>query len=144
MASITCGNCKETHESVSQVRACYGGRPTPVVVTAVSRDETATLPTVDSEPKVTEGMYRVGDVVYKVQAAIHGSGRLYAKRLHGQSFVYEKGAIYRLKPENKMTLEDAKEWGLLYGTCCVCGRTLTDETSIANGIGPVCAGKGWW
>ena len=27
------------------------------------------------------------------------------------------------------------------GDCCVCGRKLTDERSIADGIGPVCAGR---
>jgi hypothetical protein len=38
-----------------------------------------------------------------------------------------------------------KEIGMLTGCCCICGRTLTDDYSIANGIGPICAGKvvGW-
>lgn len=94
--------------------------------------------------EITEGMYKVGDAIYKVQRAVNGSGHLYAKRLHGGTFVYEVGAMARLRPEFKMTLEDAKKWGALYGTCCVCGRVLTDERSIAAGIGPVCAGKGWW
>jgi hypothetical protein len=72
------------------------------------------------------------------------SGRLYAKVLRGGRFVFAPGKIYELKPENRMTLDDAAAFGKLYGQCCVCGRTLTDEVSIANGIGPVCAGKGWW
>lgn len=38
-------------------------------------------------------------------------------------------------------IEAVKEIGLLTGVCCVCGRTLTDERSIANGIGPVCEGR---
>lgn len=33
-----------------------------------------------------------------------------------------------------------KEWGV----CCICNRTLTDETSIANGIGPICAERFGW
>lgn len=37
-------------------------------------------------------------------------------------------------------LSDAK-YGSLYGICCVCGRTLTDESSIAAGIGPICSQK---
>ena len=49
--------------------------------------------------------------------------------------------IRRLCPEHKMSLADAKKFGALYGTCCVCGRTLTDEVSIEAGIGPVCAQK---
>lgn len=31
----------------------------------------------------------------------------------------------------------------LYGVCCRCGRTLTDENSISEGIGPICATKGF-
>lgn len=107
--------------------------------------------------EVTEGMYRTSDGrIYKVQKAVHGSGNLYAKELvrdvaHGNvfgnvdqgrwKFEYVKGAIRRLRKEDKLTLEQAKEFGALYGTCCVCGRTLTDETSIAEGIGPICAGR---
>lgn len=37
-----------------------------------------------------------------------------------------------------MTLEVAQQYGKLYGVCAICGRTLTDEKSIADGIGPVC------
>jgi hypothetical protein len=98
--------------------------------------------------QVTEdGMYRTPDgTIWKVQRAVHGSGQLYAKRLTvepGQTgtFTYEPGAIRRLRPENRMTLEDAKAFGKLYGVCCRCGRTLTDERSIADGIGPDCAGR---
>lgn len=106
---------------------------------------------------VTEdGMYRTPDgEVYKVQFAIHGSGRLYAKKLvereepkthkNGKvsthEFVKETGAIRKLTADMKMTLAQAKEWGALYGTCCRCGTQLTDEKSIADGIGPICGDK---
>lgn len=98
---------------------------------------------------VTEGMYRKADgTIYKVQRAVHGSGNLYAKRLSppdefgGKAkFEYAPGAIRRLSIDERMTLEEAKEWGALYGTCCVCGRTLTNEESIEAGIGPVCSGR---
>ncbi len=93
-----------------------------------------------------EGMHKVGDAIYKVQVAVHGSGHLYAKRLSVSpsgkvTFAYEAGAVGRLSEDTRMSLEDAKAFGALYGTCCVCGRTLTDEKSIEVGIGPVCAGK---
>lgn len=93
-----------------------------------------------------DGMYRMDDTIYKVQKAVHGSGRLYAKRLvvdgFGKAhFEYAAGIVYRLRNEHRMTLEQAKEFGALYGTCCVCGRTLTREESIEAGIGPVCAGR---
>lgn len=35
----------------------------------------------------------------------------------------------------------AREFGRVTGTCCCCGRTLTDAESIAAGIGPICATK---
>jgi hypothetical protein len=38
-------------------------------------------------------------------------------------------------------LQAVAEIGLLTGNCCVCGRMLTAEDSIAGGIGPICAGK---
>jgi hypothetical protein len=100
-----------------------------------------------SEPP-PEGMHRFDGMIYKVQRAVHGSGNLYAKRLVlGQdefgdtsaSFEYAPGAIKSLSESTRMTLDEAKEFGALYGTCCVCGRTLTNEDSIAAGIGPVCA-----
>jgi hypothetical protein len=103
-----------------------------------------------AEP-LTDGMYRKDETIYKIQRAVHGSGHLYAKRLvpgdgYGAkaSFVYAPGAMKVLTLADKMTLAEAKEWGALYGTCCVCGRTLTNEQSIEAGIGPVCAGKGQW
>lgn len=92
-----------------------------------------------------DGMYRVDGVVYKVQHAVHGSGRQYAKRLtqygNDWTFEYAAGAIRKLRPEHRMTLDEAREFGALYGVCCRCGTTLTDEESIARGIGPVCAEK---
>lgn len=38
----------------------------------------------------------------------------------------------------------AVKHGKLTGACAVCNRTLTDATSIAAGIGPVCATKMGW
>lgn len=91
--------------------------------------------------KVEAGIYLLNGVVHKVQKAVHGSGNLYAKVLQDGAFVYAPGAIRSLLPEHKMTLEQAKEYGHLYGVCCNCGATLTDEKSIEAGIGPVCAKK---
>lgn len=97
-----------------------------------------------------EGMHKVGDRIFKVQRAVHGSGNLYAKELvqagpdafeDGFKFEYSPGIIRILNDSTLMTIEEAKRFGALYGTCCVCGRTLTDENSIAEGIGPVCAKK---
>ena len=71
---------------------------------------------------------------------------MYAKRLvvHGPgeaTFEFDGGAIRKITPEDRMSLEDAKAFGHVYGVCCNCGATLTDEKSIAAGIGPYCAKK---
>jgi hypothetical protein len=97
--------------------------------------------------RVEDGIYRTADgVIWKVQTS-QTSGHPYAKRLHVDepgrpgTFVFTPGAVNRLRPDQRLTLEDAKAFGDLYGMCCVCGRVLTDEKSIAAGIGPICAGR---
>jgi len=103
----------------------------------------------------TPGMYRKDGQIYKVQIAVHGSGKPYAKLLMDTGrvdsdgkpvfkFEFAPGRVRDLRPSDMMTLAEAKEFGALYGVCCVCGRLLTDETSIEAGIGPICAkgGKG--
>lgn len=98
-----------------------------------------------------DGIYRHPDgTIYKVQQARQGSGRLYAKRLvldeqpdgsHKGRFVYAAGAVHNLRPGWRLTLEAAAAFGRLYGVCAACAADLTDETSIARGLGPICAGK---
>lgn len=93
-----------------------------------------------------DGMYQLPDGrIVKVQYAVHGSGKPYAKlvRVHEGhvEFEYTPGLVRECKPEYRMTLEQAKAFGALYGACCNCGKTLTDEPSIEAGIGPVCARK---
>lgn len=107
--------------------------------------------------RVTEdGMYRnpTNGEIYKVQVAKQGSGNLYAKlmveldepvvmktKTKTHEFEYVPGLINRIDPSWKMTLDEAREWGCLYGTCCNCGAALTDERSIERGIGPICESK---
>lgn len=135
-------NCTEARRNIDagknivrQLRVLVRNLPTP--------EPTKTV--------VDEGMWIIGEFgfhsaheIYKVQVAVHGSGRLYAKLLDKDSgrFVHAPGAIRKLQVQGrKMTLKEAKEYGALYGTCVRCGRTLTDEDSIAAGIGPICAEK---
>lgn len=84
----------------------------------------------------------VGGTIYKVQRALHGSQRLYAKRLGSDgSWEMVPGMIRNLRQSDRMTLEAAKAYGDLYGRCVRCQADLTDEASIARGLGPVCATK---
>src|SRR5690606_17324997 len=98
-------------------------------------------------PELEDGMYVLDGVIFKVQHAVHGSGRQCAKRLvpgapgERATFEYAPGMVRKLRPEHRMTMDQAKEFGALYGTCCQCGRVLTNEDSIEAGIGPICASK---
>lgn len=169
--SITCGHCQQTHDSVAQVRACSQGveslpgrhnarngstldQPVPRRLSVDAQDDMYDRQPVQTRTKTRadEGMYRKAGTIYKVQKAVHGSKMNYAKRLvetlavdkNGKrkwKFEYAPGFVYELRPEHALTVEQAKEFGALYGTCCVCGRTLTDEKSIEAGIGPICADK---
>ncbi len=66
-----------------------------------------------------------------------------AKTIKGK-FLKETGIVSKLASNpttEKLQLDEAKLFGQLYGVCCACGRLLTDENSIAAGIGPICAGR---
>jgi hypothetical protein len=104
----------------------------------------------DGQPVTEVGMYRQGEDIFKVQRS--QTGNLYAKQLvqiGGErltevdeivnfEFQYAPGAVRALRTGNRMTLDEAKAFGIRYGVCCVCGARLSDATSVANGIGPVC------
>lgn len=49
--------------------------------------------------------------------------------------------ILMLQDVEQRGMEAVKDIGALTGNCCVCGRVLTNEDSIEDGIGPVCSGK---
>jgi hypothetical protein len=85
--------------------------------------------------------------VFKIVHAVHGSGRQYAKELvvaeDGGAASWERapGMVRKLTAADKMSLDEAKAFGRIYGVCCRCAAPLTDETSIAAGIGPICANR---
>lgn len=93
---------------------------------------------------VEVGLYNVDGKAYKVKRAVYGSGFLYAcpwdeeaQRFGGK----ETGAIRKIRASHRMTREEAGKYGLAMSACAHCGRALTDEDSIALGLGPICAGK---
>jgi hypothetical protein len=92
-----------------------------------------------------EGLYVVDGVVYKVQRAVaQGSGAKYAKVMDKETGTFSyvgKKPFALLTADNKMTLEQAGAYGKLYGRCIRCQRDLTDEFSIANGLGKICYEK---
>ena len=189
MASITCGNCKQTHDSVDAVKLCYAGKPimhesqasNPIASMLITKAAEARKvgfrfvaepePLFEDEPDeqgnptvvyvpVTEpgastrnaagntkpGFYKVGNDVFKVTPA-RTSDRTFAHRLitaDGAAPEWEyQGLGRRFIPEysDKLTLAEAKQYGHTHGYCLICGRLLTAEQSVADGIGPICAGK---
>lgn len=100
-----------------------------------------------TQPQTEDGFYLIGHgdeaIVVKVQWN-RAHTNLYAKQLDPETgrFEYTPGLVARVAKEGrKLTLEEAKHLGHLYGRCCCCGATLTDEDSIEAGIGPICASK---
>ena len=96
------------------------------------------------------GMYLKQGQVYKVQFN-QGHTHTYAKVLVLPENGAEKGSFeyaggtgkLGLTAEHKMTLEEAKAFGVEFGVCCRCAATLTNPDSIEAGIGPICASKGF-
>jgi hypothetical protein len=98
----------------------------------------------ENKPKfrevLDEGMYKVGEDIFKVYFT--QEGHIATKQLTPDGFEYTgRKPLAVIKPEHRMTLDEAKEYGKVTGTCCSCGRLLTNEESIAAGIGPICATK---
>lgn len=95
--------------------------------------------------ELAECMYRVGEDIFKVyytRGDAERAPQLVAKQLIEGHFEYKgKKPLSFIKAEHRMTLDEAKEYGKVTGTCCQCGRLLTNEESIAAGIGPICATK---
>jgi hypothetical protein len=92
-----------------------------------------------SDIKVTPGFYLVNAGAFKVRTS-KTTGRLYAMKLDTDTgkFEYDKGAIFNLRPETRMTKEQAAAYGHKTGRCMICGRELSNEESLKIGIGPIC------
>lgn len=66
------------------------------------------------------------------QGKLTAEGKFFAVRSADESIAGLLNDI-AADPEGKL-----KELGRVTGTCCACGRELTDEESIRKGIGPIC------
>lgn len=92
---------------------------------------------------VSEGIYRRSSdgAMFRVQTS-QDSDRRYARLLLPTGgWGYEKGAIYTLKQDERLTLAELEAWGISTGVCAICGRLLSTAESVARGIGPVCASR---
>lgn len=75
-------------------------------------------------------------------AAVYGEGKRYGSQRPGSSYrgdIAKELAIILSDPRAAMV-----EYARLTNTCGNCGLPLEDETSVARGIGPVCAKNLGW
>ena len=104
-----------------------------------------TAPKALPDELVPVGFYFYEEEVYKVKPSQGDKTRRYAHKFvtDGKKgrYAYAAGMIFRLRPEHKVTVEQAAKIGHITGVCCICGRELTVPASVAAGIGPVCAAK---
>lgn len=108
---------------------------------ATASDRISNLYKMPDVNELDEGMYKVGDNIFKVYRT-RESDILVTKQLIDEHFEYTgKKPLSFITAEHRMSLDEAKAYGKVTNTCCVCARKLTNETSIANGIGPVCEGR---
>lgn len=57
---------------------------------------------------------------------------------------YQAGLLGKIRPEWRMTLAEAAQFGALYGRCMRCHRELTNEISIELAMGPICRNAKNW
>lgn len=141
-----------TEEDEEKARE-YGRGVWSIVRDKRDLDAESTKPVETPKPKpgsytITEGFWMVKcgseTTIYKVQRS-QETGYLYGKRFDPDGFVYARGALRDLRECGEpLDEETATQFGKLYGTCVMCGRTLTNEESIARGIGPICASRQGW
>lgn len=90
--------------------------------------------------QVTVGAYRHGGVIYSVRKG-RQSGNIHAFHFENGEWVYSGRVKYDIKPEERLSRQEALEWGVSTGVCVHCGITLTDPKSVARGMGPTCQKK---
>jgi len=94
-----------------------------------------------TKPELVKGdVHVVNGEYYRVHQA-QGSGNLYACKWDGTRFDYDRGAISKLNPDNKITAEQAAEFGHMFERCCFCSTPIDTPESTEVGYGPVCASK---
>lgn len=94
-----------------------------------------------AKPELTKGdVHFIDGDYYRVHQS-QGSGNLYACKWDGSKFGYERGAISKLNAGNKITAEQAADFGHMFERCCFCSLAIDTPESVAVGYGPVCATK---
>jgi len=118
----------------------------------IPKKEAQTLPAVVEAEGPPAGRYAIENAegelrFYQVDKPTEGRwvGRTFVKVQTGDDLYPVRGlALAAVLAEITKDPEGAsRRYGREIGRCGVCGRTLTDEVSRSEGIGPRCKEKGW-
>lgn len=90
------------------------------------------------------GVYKHDNEIYRVVKVRGGSDNRYAQKLsviegRNPQWLSAHGYVWKLKVEELISPQVAAQMGRATGYCVICGRHLSDEESVAKGIGPICA-----
>lgn len=142
VSRIKCAHCKEYHAYIWEVRQCATNH------NAISVFSEPKPKPVDIVTSVPEGHFALENPLgywtfYRVRRPTEGkwAGRIFVDMQAGDDYrpTYSRASRERIlgliakDPAKAMT-----DYGKLIGACGVCGRTLTNEQSRLDGIGPVC------
>jgi hypothetical protein len=83
-----------------------------------------------------ERVITTADTDYDGAPILHADGR----QSFTTTFEYSYKHLGTLRASDRMTLEEATEYGAAFANCMVCGRHLRNKKSVELGIGPVCRG----
>lgn len=98
------------------------------------------------QPEIKEvGAYLLNNSIYQIREGYNSNKlQVWTINRNHDGFDYDtkkQSVLYELKPEHRLTLSKAIELSVQFGCCVHCGRALTKASSVARGMGAVCAGK---
>lgn len=102
-------------------------------------DQLLRMPYIVRQAVVEVGAYQLNDTLYSVRKS-RESGKLHAFRYNSgtNNWEFARGIVFELRPEMKLSLAEAMDYGVQTGSCVHCGRTLTDAKSVRFGLGTHC------
>lgn len=98
----------------------------------------------DADETLLTGVYELDNVLYRVAPSRRrwNKGQLEASSIsfyQGRPRYHRTARVSDVRARGRrVTVDEARKYGLESGWCLVCGLELTDPTSKARGIGPVC------
>jgi Family of unknown function (DUF6011) len=105
-------------------------------------DSLVRLQKIEVAVTIDVGAYEHDGVLYSVRRS-RESNKLHAYTYNSETKCWEfaRGAVYNIKPEDRLTLSRASQLSVMVNSCVHCGRTLTLRKSVVAGMGRVCASK---